>query len=213
MEETKNCKWYNEEFCTNGDSPCVADYCPVVEYPELCKHRETEVVKDIDVSSKLTDEEIVKALETCVANRGTGCWKSCTNKGAMMVCDNEMYVELLLDLIHRLQDENKYLKTCCDQFIADYKKELAEHEEFALKAKTEIERLTKERDKQRKLYVKEFAEHANHLGEFEKIKQQAVKDTAKEILQELYDQIDENTPKWVGAQIKIIAKRKGVEVE
>ena len=38
-------------------------------------------------------------------------------------------------------------------------------------------------------------------------------DTAKEILQELYDQIDENTPKWVGEQIKIIAKRKGLEVE
>jgi hypothetical protein len=38
-------------------------------------------------------------------------------------------------------------------------------------------------------------------------------DTAREILQELYDQIDENTPKWVEAQIKIIAKRKGLEVE
>ena len=47
----------------------------------------------------------------------------------------------------------------------------------------------------------------------EKAHQQAEKDTAKEILQELYDQIDENTPKWVGVQIKIIAKRKGVEVE
>ena len=42
---------------------------------------------------------------------------------------------------------------------------------------------------------------------------QGVEETAKEILQELYDQIDENTPKWVGVQIKIIAKRKGVEVE
>ena len=51
----------------------------------------------------------------------------------------------VLDLIHRLQDENKYLKTCCDQFLADYKKELAEHEEFALKAKAEIERLTEEK--------------------------------------------------------------------
>ena len=45
-----------------------------------------------------------------------------------------------------------------------------------------IHRLQDERDKQRKLYVKEFAEHANHLGEFERIKHQAVKDTAKEIL-------------------------------
>ena len=45
MEEKKHCKWYNAEFCTNDKSPCVADYCPVVEYPELCKFRETGLEK------------------------------------------------------------------------------------------------------------------------------------------------------------------------
>lgn len=49
MEGKKHCKWYNDEFCTNGDSPCVADYCPVVEYPELCKCREVEVSEYPDI--------------------------------------------------------------------------------------------------------------------------------------------------------------------
>jgi hypothetical protein len=42
MEEIKDCKWYHDEFCTNGDSPCVADYCPVVEYYTLCKYYEND---------------------------------------------------------------------------------------------------------------------------------------------------------------------------
>jgi hypothetical protein len=33
-----DCKWYQDEFCVNAASPCVADYCPCVEYPELCRY-------------------------------------------------------------------------------------------------------------------------------------------------------------------------------
>ena len=96
MEE-KHCKWYDDEFCTNAKSPCVADYCPVFEYPELCKHREFD--NDINVRSKddtdivvgMTDEEIIKALEEmaidCPAN----------------------FSASVLDLIHRLQSENERL--------------------------------------------------------------------------------------------------------
>lgn len=61
MEEKKHCKWYNDEFCTNDKSPCVADYCPVVEYPELCKCREFD--KDINVRSKDdTDKDTAKEI-------------------------------------------------------------------------------------------------------------------------------------------------------
>ena len=63
MEEKKHCKWYNDEFCTNGDSPFVADYCPVVEYPELCKCRELD--KDINVRSKDYEE---KKLATMICS-------------------------------------------------------------------------------------------------------------------------------------------------
>ena len=33
-----DCKYYQDEFCVNADSPCVADYCPCVEYPGLCRY-------------------------------------------------------------------------------------------------------------------------------------------------------------------------------
>lgn len=33
------CHWLEDEFCTNGDCPVVADYCPAAEYPELCRFR------------------------------------------------------------------------------------------------------------------------------------------------------------------------------
>jgi hypothetical protein len=61
MEEKKHCKWYNDEFCTNGDSPCVADYCPVVEYPELCKCRELDNGEILaNVANSLANEEVIR---------------------------------------------------------------------------------------------------------------------------------------------------------
>lgn len=33
-----DCKYYQDDFCVNAASPCVADYCPCVEYPELCRY-------------------------------------------------------------------------------------------------------------------------------------------------------------------------------
>jgi hypothetical protein len=54
--------------------------------------------------------------------------------------------------------------------------------------------------------------HLAYFG-YEDVKEQARKETAREILQELYVQIDEKTPKWVETQIKMKAKQFGVEVE
>lgn len=34
------CKYYYDEFCVNDDCPYCADYCPVTEHPEVCKHAE-----------------------------------------------------------------------------------------------------------------------------------------------------------------------------
>ena len=42
---------------------------------------------------------------------------------------------------------------------------------------------------------------------------EARKETAREILKELYEQIDEKTPKWVETQIKMKAEQFCVEVE
>jgi hypothetical protein len=107
MEEKKHCKWYNDEFCTNGDSPCVADYCPVVYYPELCKCREevkdkSKEVNDLVKENTLTDEKIIKALE-CMSNSLSG-----TSGYTVDI------IPYALDLIYRLQSENKRLQGYID---------------------------------------------------------------------------------------------------
>ncbi len=42
MKEKTKCKWYWDEFCTNAECPCCADYCPLNDYPDMCKYYEVE---------------------------------------------------------------------------------------------------------------------------------------------------------------------------
>jgi hypothetical protein len=106
----KHCKWYNDEFCTNADSPCVADYCPVVEYPELCKHREVD--EGINAHSKteekkLTDEEALKAVEIC-HTVGLHCSTCPAYEYEGDNCDHIAGLALV-DYCRRLQRENERL--------------------------------------------------------------------------------------------------------
>lgn len=105
---------------------------------------------------KLTDEEIVKALEHCATeNTCRGCVKynrETTIDYFKCMRDTRKNV---VDLIHRLQSENerlndmKFTQEHCDLYKenellkAELSKELAEHEEFTKKAKDEIGRLNK----------------------------------------------------------------------
>ena len=37
------CKWVSDDFnavCTNADCDCVADFCPCVNWPQICRHAE-----------------------------------------------------------------------------------------------------------------------------------------------------------------------------
>ena len=34
------CKWELDEICVNADCPMCCDYCPVVDYPDVCKWEE-----------------------------------------------------------------------------------------------------------------------------------------------------------------------------
>lgn len=34
---TTVCKWLVDGVCVNADSPYCADFCPVTEYPEICR--------------------------------------------------------------------------------------------------------------------------------------------------------------------------------
>ena len=36
------CKWCHEEACTNASCPVCADFCPVVDYPGVCRFEEIE---------------------------------------------------------------------------------------------------------------------------------------------------------------------------
>lgn len=43
------CKWLSDEFtavCTNVDCDCVADFCPCLKWPQICRH--AEPVEDDD---------------------------------------------------------------------------------------------------------------------------------------------------------------------
>lgn len=97
----------------------------------------------------IPDEEIAKAILQSIEYSKTITyfdeWGNCKS----------IFMTDILDLIHRLKKENEELKS--PKFASwklkffnlkdELKKELAEHEEFAKKAKAEIERLTEWKDK------------------------------------------------------------------
>lgn len=84
---------------------------------------------------KLTDEEIVKALEHCFHNRSCEyCYHNDENGSGEIVCRSRL-MRKALDLIHRLQSD---LETCSN--IEKQEKETN------TKLRQEIERLTEERD-------------------------------------------------------------------
>ena len=144
------------------------------------------------MEKKLTDEEIVRALE-CMANSLSG-----TSGYTVDI------IPYAIDLIHRLQDENNQLKS--PKFASwklkffrlkeEFDKELAEHEEFTKKAKAEIERL--------KIDIK----NEKNWGKIQT--KQAVKDAAKEILDEVSKHFG---GKWLVELYKKYGLEWSVEVE
>ncbi len=86
----EHCKYYSDEFCTNDSSPCVADYCPVVQYPELCKYREQE-----------DDSAIRKKVEYIVKNRNKPDLHSfigvCQNGTVNVVANSARDIDIIYD--------------------------------------------------------------------------------------------------------------------
>lgn len=37
-----DCRWMKDEFCVNADCPMCADYCPVADYPGVCRFEERD---------------------------------------------------------------------------------------------------------------------------------------------------------------------------
>lgn len=45
MSECKHCK---DEICVNADCPMCCDYCPVPDYPDVCKHEDRTKESEVD---------------------------------------------------------------------------------------------------------------------------------------------------------------------
>ena len=41
------CKWLKDEVCVNSDCPAVADFCPVVNHPGVCRYEEMDDNKGV----------------------------------------------------------------------------------------------------------------------------------------------------------------------
>ena len=76
MTEPK-CKWLSDddqEVCVNADCPVCADFCPVCNYPEICKFAEIEGQKRT-VGNKvrsMDDAELAEILEYAESYRPNG---------------------------------------------------------------------------------------------------------------------------------------------
>ena len=59
------CKWEQDEFCVNADCPCCADWCPVMDYPEICKFAEMEGQKRTvgDKIRSMNDADLAEILD------------------------------------------------------------------------------------------------------------------------------------------------------
>ena len=59
MPDCKYCQ--GDEVCVNADCPMCCDFCPVVDYPGVCRFEEREVTMD-KIKNYLPDEEILAQL-------------------------------------------------------------------------------------------------------------------------------------------------------
>ena len=187
---------------------------------------EKKLDKDINVRSKMeekkltdevvvaknaiTDEEIAKAiLQQIEYNAGIPYIDEWLKVKTIKFTD-------ILNFIHRLQAENKELKS--PKFASwklkffnlreEFDKELAEHEEFTKNAKAEIERLKDENIEERDIHFKNLCGYKDEIARLQKQVdelnkkqankyaleaiynngyEQAVKDTAKEISKKVVD--------------------------
>jgi chromosome segregation ATPase len=266
------------------DEELLGEFEHFVKYG-LCRGKIT-LVDILDLIHRLQENNANQVRMRCDMQRKFDDLQTlCTEQKAENKTLKKDYIELDL--------EARELRTELDNISQTLAKELAEHEEFTKKAKTEIEslkcdsyrtswkakfleakaeveRLTKERDvagyknnslifdkseleAKNKAFQKQVEAWAARSRELEiaweqsssneeKLQKQvdeltafkneaismslygkgrkdgeevAVKDTAKEILQELWDETEplNESHKWVRLRIKNIASRKGVEVE
>ena len=149
---------------------------------------------------KLTDEEIVKALECCAVGRKC---RECPYVIKKIDCFLWQMVESdLLDLIHRLQDENERL--------TEGKNEIWDERNRICKGYWETMDEYKQYREQNAELQKQVDELKIYLASEKVCSKQAVKETAKDILQAVLEDVGEF---YAGDIVEQLSKRYGVEVE
>ena len=51
------CKWLKDEICVNSDCPAVADFCPLVNHPGVCRYEEMDENKGVVRNDTLSVKE------------------------------------------------------------------------------------------------------------------------------------------------------------
>ena len=72
------CKWLSDEFnavCTNDKCPACADFCPCVNYQEICKYAEADPIDAYDVFVEWKDVTFARqvTLSTYSIKNGVVC--------------------------------------------------------------------------------------------------------------------------------------------
>ena len=85
----KKCKYLSDDFreiCVNDDCPVCADFCPVANYPEICKFAEFEGQKRTqgDKVRAMSDDELAEMIaeKTC---------EDCTKCPAYNLCKRQYW--------------------------------------------------------------------------------------------------------------------------
>ena len=150
----------------------------------------------MESTKKLTDEEIVKALELCANSRGDNCDK-CPYHLKEIACWNGGSDRYALDFIHRLQEENGQLKGYINGL--EY----------------EVEQRQKQVDELKEQFLStcENCHLKKDIALLRYQKQQAVKDTAKEICDLILEHWEKKQFVECDWLRVTISERYGVEVE
>ena len=139
---------------------------------------------------KLTDEEVITAMEICYTF--TGCTNECPyfNKNGRNFCmEDKAFYKDLKDLINRLQAENKGLEDLCNKTYDDLTKEIERLTEELNKAYNSVEKIGRNAhemltnlEDENKALQKQVDELKFDKELLQKLIDKREKDTAKEIL-------------------------------
>lgn len=202
--------------CCAGTSPCTSDNCPLWNEPACQQMLAQAILDNIEngelVSGEWHDEQVLHA-ENVIEEQKAEIEK--------LLCKN---AELEVRCEGVLKDYYTQSKTCDEQRLEIERLGRRNGEKIIKIDDLEVKVMDLEKEKDE--LQKQVDELTDKLGKvLSGIKadelltakgiEQAIKDTAKKILQELWDETEPLTEshKWVRLRIKNIASRKGVEVE